>query len=48
MLCGIIAGLLAQGMKPLKAAALAVFIHGMAADSYAGKKTGIQWWPQIL
>lgn len=38
VLCGIMAGLLAQGMKPLKAAALAVFIHGMAADSYAGKR----------
>lgn len=38
VLCGIIAGLLAQGLEPLKAAALAVFIHGMAADSYACKR----------
>lgn len=34
VLCGIISGLLAQGMKEMEAATLAVFIHGLAAESY--------------
>ncbi len=34
VLSGMIAGLLAQGMKPKKAAVLAVCLHGMAADEY--------------
>lgn len=34
VLSGMIGGLLAQGMEPMKAASLAVFLHGMAADSY--------------
>lgn len=38
VLCGIITGLLAQGMKPLEAASLAVLIHGITADVYAGKR----------
>lgn len=38
VLCGIITGLLAQGMKPLEAASLAVLVHGITADVYAGKK----------
>lgn len=38
VLCGIIAGMLAQGMKPLEAASLAVMVHGITADVYAGKK----------
>lgn len=38
VLCGIIAGFLAQGMETMEAACLAVCIHGVAADSYAEKK----------
>lgn len=38
VLCGIIAGLLAQGMETMEAACLAVCIHGAAADLYAEKK----------
>ena len=32
VLTGAIAGLLAQGLKPLHAAALGVFLHGLAGD----------------
>lgn len=38
VLCGIITGLLAQGMELMEAASLAVFIHGITADVYAEKK----------
>lgn len=34
VLSGMIGGFLAQGIEPMKAASLAVFLHGMAADSY--------------
>ncbi len=34
VLSGMIGGLLAQGLEPMQAATLAVFLHGMAADSY--------------
>lgn len=37
-LCGIIAGLLAQGMAVMDAAALAVFVHGLTAESYTKNK----------
>lgn len=36
VLSGMIAGLLAQGMKPKKAAVLAVCLHGIAAEEYMG------------
>ncbi len=36
VLCGMTAGLLAQGMKGMDAASLAVCIHGLAAEEYAG------------
>ena len=32
MLTGIIGGLLAQGMRPLEAAVLGVYVHGLAGD----------------
>lgn len=38
VLCGLITGLLAQGMDGMEAAALAVFIHGLAAESYSENK----------
>lgn len=38
VLSGIIGGLLAQGMKPLDASRLGVFIHGLAGDAAAAKK----------
>lgn len=34
VLSGMIAGLSAQGMSPMEAASLAVYIHGMTADAY--------------
>lgn len=34
VLSGMIGGLLAQGMNPMKAASLAVCLHGMTADAY--------------
>ena len=36
VLTGIIAGLLAQGMSCEKAAALGVFLHGLAGETAAG------------
>lgn len=39
VLCGMIAGLLAQGMTGIGAAALAVCIHGYAAESYTNDKS---------
>lgn len=38
VLCGIIAGLLAQKMDAMEAAALAVFIHGLTAELYTQNK----------
>ncbi|MCI7062240.1 MAG: NAD(P)H-hydrate dehydratase [Lachnospiraceae bacterium] len=40
ILSGMIAGLLAQGMRPNKAAVLAVCFHGMAAEEYVRTKGG--------
>lgn len=37
VLGGMIAGFIAQGLPPLNAAALAVYLHGMAADNYTAK-----------
>ncbi len=37
VLAGIIASLAAQGVKPLHAAALGVYLHGLAADVLAGR-----------
>lgn len=37
VLAGILCGLLAQGMEPLKAARLGVFLHGKAGDMAAEK-----------
>ena len=37
VLTGLIAGLLSQGLDPLKAAALGVYVHGKAGD-LAGQK----------
>jgi len=39
VLCGIIAGLLAQGIPVMEAAALAVFIHGLSAELYTETKS---------
>jgi NAD(P)H-hydrate epimerase len=39
LLTGLIAGLIAQGYKPFGAAALAVHLHGLAADLAASKLT---------
>lgn len=39
VLCGLIAGLVAQGMQPEQAAPLGVYIHGLAGDVMV-KKTG--------
>ncbi len=36
VLTGVIAGLLAQGLEPLEAAALGAFLHGLAADGLRG------------
>lgn len=38
VLSGMIGGLLAQGMKPMEAASLAVCLHGMTADAYVQEK----------
>lgn len=38
VLTGIIAGLLAQGMKPFEAAAMGVYVHGLAGDYAAREK----------
>ncbi|MBI4684165.1 MAG: NAD(P)H-hydrate dehydratase [Nitrospirae bacterium] len=38
VLTGIIAGLLGQGLNPLEASILGVFMHGLAGDISAGKK----------
>lgn len=38
VLSGMIGGLLAQGIQPMEAAALAVCLHGMAADDYVQRK----------
>lgn len=37
-LTGMIAGLIAQGLKPYEASCLAVYIHGLAGDYAAGEK----------
>lgn len=39
VLCGMIAGLLGQGLKPFMAASLAVYLHGLAGE-YASNKMG--------
>ncbi|MCI0406742.1 MAG: hypothetical protein L0209_11885, partial [candidate division Zixibacteria bacterium] len=39
VLTGLLAGLLAQGVEPLKAACAAAFLHGWAGD-FAKKKLG--------
>jgi NAD(P)H-hydrate epimerase len=39
VLTGLIAGLLAQGLKPVEAARLGVFVHGMSGDIAAEQKT---------
>jgi ADP-dependent NAD(P)H-hydrate dehydratase / NAD(P)H-hydrate epimerase len=39
VLTGLIAGLLAQGLKPAEAARLGVFLHGMCGDQAAERKT---------
>ena len=38
VLCGVVAGLLGQGMNPSKAAAFAVWLHGLAGDQAASAK----------
>lgn len=38
VLSGMIGGLLAQGMKPMEAASLAVCLHGMTAEAYVQEK----------
>ena len=40
VLSGMIAGLLAQGMRPTKAAVLGVCLHGLAAEEYVRRKGG--------
>ena len=40
VLTGMIAGLLAQGMRPKRAAVLAVCLHGIAADEYVRDRGG--------
>ncbi|MDP2808034.1 MAG: ADP/ATP-dependent (S)-NAD(P)H-hydrate dehydratase, partial [bacterium] len=39
VLAGLIAGLLAQGLSPDKAAVLGVYLHGLAGDLAAAQKT---------
>lgn len=43
VLCGIITGLISQGLKPLPAAALGAYLHGLSGDHAAGKigQTGL-------
>ncbi len=56
VLTGLIAGLIAQGLKPEAAAIAGVFIHGRAGDRLAEKKGDrgtlasdlMELWPQIL
>lgn len=38
VLCGIITGLISQGLKPARAAAVGVYLHGMSGDYAAGIK----------
>ncbi len=38
ILTGMIAGLISQGLSPLNAARLGVFVHGLAADQVAETK----------
>ncbi|MBU3742756.1 MAG: bifunctional ADP-dependent NAD(P)H-hydrate dehydratase/NAD(P)H-hydrate epimerase, partial [Candidatus Kapabacteria bacterium] len=38
VLTGFIAGLLAQGLEPLRAAALGAYLHAAAGDAYASRK----------
>ena len=38
VLCGVVAGLLGQGMNPSKAAPFAVWLHGLAGDQAASAK----------
>lgn len=40
VLAGVLGGLLAQGMRPLDAARLGVFVHGLAGDLAAEENTG--------
>ena len=48
VLTGLIAGLLAQGVAPLEAAALAVWLHGYAGDVAAAQWTEYAMTPQEL
>jgi NAD(P)H-hydrate epimerase len=41
VLCGLIAGFLAQGLAPLAAAQAGVYLHGLAAEA-AGVKYGVR------
>lgn len=41
VLCGMIAGLMAQGLKPQDAAVTAVYLHGLAGD-YAAREKGLR------
>ena len=38
VLAGLIGGFLAQGLTPVRAAMLAVFVHGFAADRITGRR----------
>ncbi len=39
VLAGILAGLVAQGMKGMEAACMAVYVHGLAGNAASGKKS---------
>ncbi len=39
MLTGMIAGLVAQGLEPFRAACLGVYLHGLAAEEVTGNAT---------